>query len=116
MEPTEGDRSYWKPSRGLDFQRVRVAADNGRIRTTCEVFARHNPTAEAADQVQLTLHKQQAFAAVVHLGMSVEDALAVYGVLGAALQDALDARHGPDAPSPWQLVSPFKVVAAQEVR
>ncbi|KZM76166.1 hypothetical protein AWN90_00090 [Nocardia terpenica] len=97
----------------LDFQRVRVAADNGRLRTTCEVFARYRCE---VGEVQLTLHKEQAFAVVVHLGMSVDDALAVYGVLGAALQDALDSRHDTDAPSPCQLVSPIKVVAAQEVR
>ncbi|WP_225727191.1 MULTISPECIES: hypothetical protein [unclassified Nocardia] len=96
-----------------------MSTDSGLTRTTCEAFAQFRGDRGPDGEVSLTLHQERGFAAVVHLTMTTDDALAVLGVLSGAVQDALDARaetQGKQPVSPCQLVSPIKVVTAQEVR
>ncbi|WP_067833354.1 hypothetical protein [Nocardia lijiangensis] len=88
MSTTEQARGYWKPGAGIDFHRVAVSVDRGRVRESCEVFANVVPAAEQGRQIQLVLHKETQFAAVAHLAMTVDDAIAVVRVLQAAIRQA----------------------------
>ncbi|MGV9927702.1 hypothetical protein [Nocardia rhamnosiphila] len=86
---SEPVRSYWKPGQGLDFARVTVSADRGRVRDTGEVFASLQRSPDGQDLVQVTVHKEVQFAAILQLTMTVDDALAVVGVLQGVIHDAL---------------------------
>ncbi|WP_433622960.1 hypothetical protein [Nocardia sp. CA-120079] len=91
---------YWKPSHGVDFHRVGVVVDEGRIRERCEVFAQFS---EKADQVQLTFHREAGFKAVAHLIMTVDDAVAVLRVLQGAIDDAVTVKG--EQPQPLSAVN-----------
>ncbi|MEV0105516.1 hypothetical protein AB0H42_04115 [Nocardia sp. NPDC050799] len=86
---SEPVRSYWKPAQGMDFRRVTVSADRGRARDTGEVFASLQYSPAGQDLVQVTVHKEAQFAAILQLTMTIDDALAVVGVLQGAIHDAL---------------------------
>lgn len=88
MTSDEYSRRYWKPEQGMDFHRVLVSADRGRLRESCEAFASYLPDAMGQRQIQMTLHKEHNFAAVLHMAMTVDDAIAVVGVLQAAIRQA----------------------------
>ncbi|MEV6136482.1 hypothetical protein AB0L63_10540 [Nocardia sp. NPDC051990] len=88
MTSNESSRGYWKPERGMDFHRVLVSADRGHLRESCEVFANYLPDAMGQRQIQVSLHKEHNFAAVLHMAMTVDDAVAVVGVLQAAIGQA----------------------------
>ncbi|WP_216911307.1 hypothetical protein [Nocardia noduli] len=95
----------WQPGPGMEFDRVAVVVDRGRIREYCEVFARYRPDSPfGAGAVELTLHREAGFVAVAHLVMSLDDAAAVLAVLAYAVGDACDLT-GRDVPE----VSPFQV-------
>ncbi|WP_157183564.1 hypothetical protein [Nocardia takedensis] len=82
-------RVSWRPSHLPDFGRVTVSADRGRLRDTGEVFASHYTSPDGTDMVQVTVHTEQGFAAVVHLDMTLADATALVGVLRGVISDAL---------------------------
>ncbi|WP_216911843.1 hypothetical protein [Nocardia noduli] len=95
----------WKPAPGMDFNRVAVVVDRGRIRERCEVFAQYRPESPTgAGQVELTFHREAGFAAVAHLVMTLDDAASVLAVLAYAIGDACDLT-GRDIPE----VSPVQV-------
>ncbi|MET8878681.1 hypothetical protein [Nocardia sp. NPDC004604] len=101
MTGHESSHGYWKPERGMDFHRVLVSADRGHLRESCEVFANYLPGATQDRQIQVTLHKERNFAAVLYLAMTVDDAIAVAGVLQAVIRQATGAEHAlPGAGSP----------------
>ncbi|WP_433680669.1 hypothetical protein [Nocardia sp. CA-119907] len=83
---------YWKPGRGIDFYRVGVVVDEGRIRERCEVFAQFSGDTTYDGDVQLTFHREAGFKAVAHLVMTVDDAVAVLAVLRGAITEALTAK------------------------
>ncbi|MGO4614414.1 hypothetical protein AB4305_08830 [Nocardia sp. 2YAB30] len=93
MNSHESSHGYWKPQRGMDFHRVLVSADRGHLRETCEVFANYLPDATQNRHIQVTLHKEHNFAAVLHLAMTVNDANAVVGVLQAVIRQATGGEH-----------------------
>ncbi|WP_157183789.1 hypothetical protein [Nocardia takedensis] len=107
-------RVSWRPSHLPDFGRVTVSADRGRVRDTGEVFASHYTGPDGTDMVQVTVHKEQGFAAVVHLDMTLADATAILGVLRGAITDAF-ARSGrspvPSAPVRTDLAGPDRWTA-----
>ncbi|WP_280398474.1 hypothetical protein [Nocardia carnea] len=86
---SEPVRSYWRPAQGLDFGRVAVSADRGGVRDTGEVFASLQQSPDGRDLVQVTVHKESQFAAVLQLTMAVDDAIAVVGALQGVIDDAL---------------------------
>jgi hypothetical protein len=93
MNSHDSSHGYRKPQRGMDFHRVLVSADRGHLRESCEVFANYLPDAIQGRQIQVTLHKEHNFAAVLHLAMTVDDAIAVVGVLQAVIRQAPDGER-----------------------
>ncbi|WP_327150038.1 hypothetical protein [Nocardia sp. NBC_01329] len=101
---SEPVRSYWKPGQGMDFGRVTVSADRGRLRDTGEVFAslQHGPNGQ--DLVQVTVHKESQFTAILQLTMTVDDAIAVLGAVQGVLHDAFDqAGQSPRRAAPVRI-------------
>ncbi|MFX0579461.1 hypothetical protein [Nocardia nepalensis] len=98
---------YWKPTRDIDFYRVGVVVDEGRIRERCEVFAQFSDDTTYDGEVQLTFHREAGFKAVAHLVMTVDDALAVLAVLHGAIGEALTVKG-----EQLQPISAIKVVTS----
>lgn len=101
---SEPVRSYWKPAQGMDFERVTVSADRGRVRDTGEVFASLQHRPDGRDLVQVTVHKEVQFAAILQLTMTVDDALAVVGILQGVIHDALtESGQSPHPAAPVRI-------------